>query len=169
MSRWMAGWQPCRDQAAGTDCRPVSRLPREGPRPLWPDCRYLPSIGRGSGCHLGAGRIGLGVRAIQLGLRQPGRAGEAGPARCACTRLLASLGVAGAAAGERTPVTIIGRGTVPPPPLRQARPQRARAPVCPPKSTIGGGRIAEMHALQRDRAPHRLLSVQSPLSTLPSI
>ena len=48
----MSGWQPCRDQAAGTDGRPVNRLPREGPRPPWPDCRYLPSVA--SGDHLSA-------------------------------------------------------------------------------------------------------------------
>lgn len=170
MSRWMVGWQPCRDQAEGTDCKPVNRLPREGPRSLWPDCRYLPRIGRGSGCHHGAGRIGLGVRPVQLGLPQPGRAGEACPARCACTRLLASLGVAGAAAGERTSVTTIGREQ-----SRRASPSGAPSAghVACMSSQIQlsecGGRVTEMQALQRDRAPHQLLSVQSPLSTLRTI
>jgi hypothetical protein len=31
------------------------------------------------------------------------------------------------------------------------------------------GLVTEMQAMQRDRAPHQLLSVQSPLSTLPTI
>jgi hypothetical protein len=104
MSRWMAGWQPCRDQAAGTDCRPVNRLPREGPRPLRPDRRYLPSIGRGSGRHHGTGGTGLGVRALQPRLRGRIREGRRRAPRFACARLRAGMGVAGAAADEKQPV-----------------------------------------------------------------
>jgi hypothetical protein len=50
--RWLAGGQPCHDQAAGTDGRPIGRLPREGPRPLRPDGRDLPSVSRGLGAIL---------------------------------------------------------------------------------------------------------------------
>ena len=48
-----------RDQATGTNGRPIDRLPGEGPRPLWTDCRHLPSFRRGSGRYHGAGGTGL--------------------------------------------------------------------------------------------------------------
>jgi hypothetical protein len=44
--RWLACGQSRDDQAAGTDYRPLDRLPGEGPRPLRPDSRHLPSVRR---------------------------------------------------------------------------------------------------------------------------
>lgn len=54
-------------------------------------------------------------------------------------------------------------------PLRRTLPQRGGAPVCLPKLNYRNtaALLLKMQALQRDRTPHQLLSVQSPLSTLP--
>ena len=63
--RWMAGGEPRNDQAAGTDGGPIDCLPGEGPRPLRPGCRHLPSVRRGSRGHHGPRGAGLGVRQVQ--------------------------------------------------------------------------------------------------------
>lgn len=55
--RWIAARpkavQPRNNQAAGPYSRPTGRLPGEGPRPLWPDRRHLPSVERGARGHHG--------------------------------------------------------------------------------------------------------------------
>lgn len=59
----------CGNQAAVTDSGSIGRVPGEGPRPVRPCGGHLPSLGRGSGRHLGSGRAGLGVHPVQRRLR----------------------------------------------------------------------------------------------------